>query len=180
MLVLVFDTQEDCDKFIQIYETYGKTVYYTIKRFIKDEYLIEDISQDIYIKIAECIDKINLNNFKRSQNYIITLVRHYCLNYIRDNSKIQEESLEEFTSLHTNSDAILDKIIYNEDINRLSKEIRNLDEIYKSVLELKYINEFSNAEIASFLNIEKKTVEMRLYRANIMLRNKLGGHTHGK
>lgn len=180
MILLVFDTQEDCDKFIEIYKIYGKTVYFTIKRFVNDEYLIEDISQDIYIKIAEHIDKIDLSKFKKSQNFIITIVRNYCINYIRDNSKIQEEPLEETLSLHTNSDAILDKIIYNEDINRLAKEIRNLDDIYRSVLELKYINEFSNAEIASFLKIEKKTVEMRLYRANIILRNQLGGYTHGK
>lgn len=55
-------------------------------------------------------------------------------------------------------------------------EIKNLDEKYKSVLELKYVNEFSDDEIADFLNINKKNVQMRLYRAKIMLRKKLGAY----
>ncbi len=28
MLILVFDTPEDKDKFVHIYETYGKMIYY--------------------------------------------------------------------------------------------------------------------------------------------------------
>lgn len=57
--------------------------------------------------------------------------------------------------------------------NRLIEEVNKLDDTYKSVLELKYINEFSNDEIASFLKIKKKAVEMRLYRANLILRARL-------
>ena len=57
--------------------------------------------------------------------------------------------------------------------NRLIEEVNKLDDIYKSVLELKYINKFSNDEIASFMKIKKKTVEMRLYRANLILRERL-------
>ena len=57
--------------------------------------------------------------------------------------------------------------------NRLIEDVNKLDDIYKSVLELKYINKFSNDEIASFMKIKKKTVEMRLYRANLILRERL-------
>ena len=53
MLLLVFDTEEEKNKFVALYETYGKTIYYTLKRFPIDEYTIEDLSQDIYIKLAD-------------------------------------------------------------------------------------------------------------------------------
>ena len=33
MLILVFDTEEEINKFVALYETYGKTIYYTLKRF---------------------------------------------------------------------------------------------------------------------------------------------------
>lgn len=36
------------------------------------------------------------------------------------------------------------------------------------------MNEFTDDEIATFLKIKKKTVQMRLYRAKIMLRKRLG------
>lgn len=67
----------------------------------------------------------------------------------------------------------MDYLITKDRNNRLIEEVNKLDDIYKSVLELKYINEFSNDEIASFMKIKKKTVEMRLYRANLILRERL-------
>lgn len=173
MLVLVFDTPEESIKFIKIYKAYGKTVYYTIKRFISNEYLIEDISQDVFIRLARHLDKINPDNSVQARNYIITATRNYCKNYLRNNNKISEDPLDTNLPLHTEPDEVLSKIIQNEDISTIAQAVSELNDIYKSVLELKYVNEFSNDEIADFLNIKKKTVAERLCRANIMLRNKL-------
>ena len=36
MLILVFDTPEDRDKFVTIYETYKNTIYYTLCRYNLD------------------------------------------------------------------------------------------------------------------------------------------------
>jgi DNA-directed RNA polymerase specialized sigma24 family protein len=66
MLLLVFDTEEEKNKFVALYETYGKTIYYTLKRFPIDEYTIEDLSQDIYIKLADHLEKIDMNDFKKN------------------------------------------------------------------------------------------------------------------
>lgn len=65
MLLLVFDTEEEKNKFVALYETYGKTIYYTLKRFPIDEYTIEDLSQDIYIKLADHLEKIDMNDLKK-------------------------------------------------------------------------------------------------------------------
>lgn len=174
MLILVFDTQQERDKFVAIYETYGKTIYYTLKRYSLDEYTIEDLSQEIYIILANHLVDIDMSDTKRTQNYIITITRNYCSNYLRGRNKRHEESLEDQPYLHTDSDDTLEYIINKEQIHRLSTEIQKLDDIYKAVLELKYMNGFKDEEIASILNIKKKTVEMRLYRARIMLRKQLG------
>ena len=179
-MILVFDTLEECDKFTKLYETYGKTIYFTLKRYTNDETLIEDLSQDIFIRLAYHLDKIDLNNYKKSQNYIITATRNYCINYLRDKSKIQEESFEAHLNLSSPSDEIVDNMIRSEDLSYLEKAIGELNEIYRSVLELRYVNEFSNEEIAAFLNLQKRTVETRLYRANLLLKDKLRGYLHGK
>lgn len=71
------------------------------------------------------------------------------------------------------SEDVLQQLIRKEQIHRLADEINKLDDIYKSVMELKYINGFQNQEIADILKITKKTVEMRLYRAKKILKEKL-------
>lgn len=113
-----------------------------------------------------------MSNTKKTRNYIITITRNYCSNYLRNRSRKPEEFFEEYPNLHTESNEILDQLINQEQLFRLAEEINKLDEIYKCVLELKYVNNLSNDEIANFLNIKKKTVEMRLYRANLILRKK--------
>ena len=71
------------------------------------------------------------------------------------------------------SDHILQKMIQKEQINKLAEEINKLDYKYKAVMELKYVNGFSNQEIADILKIKKKTVDMRLYRAKKLLLKKM-------
>lgn len=173
MLIFVFDTQEEVDKFTLLYEKYGTTIYYTLSLYSFDEHTKEDLSHDIYLKLAEHLDHIDITNFKKTQNYIITITRNYSLNYLRNKNKKSETFLEELPVLQSNSADILEQLIKKEQIQQLAKEIHQLDDIYKSVLELKYVNNFSNNEIAEFLRIKKKTVEMRLYRANLILREKL-------
>lgn len=178
MLVFVFDTQDECDKFIRLYALYGKTVYYTISRFVQDPYLIEDLSQDIYLKIAEHLDAVDLDDYIKSRNYIITIARNYCKNHLRNTSKILETPLDSADYIPDDQKGILDQMIQKEEVHRLAQMLHELDDIYKSVLELKYVNGFSNDEIASFLKLKKKTVEMRIYRANQILRKKMAEDTY--
>lgn len=56
---------------------------------------------------------------------------------------------------------------------KLVEEINKLDDRYRMVLELKYVTQYSNDEIANMLGLKKKTVEMQIYRANKMLREKM-------
>lgn len=176
MIFLVFDTQDECDKFIELFENYKKTIYYTIKRFISDEHTIEDISQEIYIILAKHLDNIDTTQSVRTRNYIITITRNYCKNFLRDNSKYTEMPLSEIIPDSSDNDELLLNLVFQEQVEYLMNEIKNLDEKYKCVLELKYVNEFSDDEIAEFLNISKKNVQMRLYRAKIMLRKKIGAY----
>ena len=78
MILFVFDTEEERDKFIYIYDKYKKTAIYTIKLFISDNYIVEDLLQDIFIIIAKNLQKIDETDVKRTRNYIITITRNYC------------------------------------------------------------------------------------------------------
>lgn len=173
MIFMVFDTQEDISKFLYIYEKYGKYVYYSITRFVSDKNTIEDLSQDIYIILGKNLEKMDLDNPQSVRNYIITVSRNYCKNYLRKQSKVEEEPLEKIAYTNLKTDDILNNVIRKELIKHLADEIGKLDDIYKTVFELKYITGMSDKEIAETLNIKKKTVQMRLYRAKNVLRKSL-------
>lgn len=60
-----------------------------------------------------------------------------------------------------------------EEFNQLHRIMEQLPEVLKITLDLKYFYDYSNKEISKILNIPVKTVEMRLYRAKIRLKELL-------
>lgn len=172
-MIMIVDTQEEKDKFLQLFEKYENIIYYTAKRFVKDEMVIEDISQEVFIQIATHLDRIDDGNEKRARNYIITITRNLCKNFLRDQSKREEISFDtslEYADLH---DDTVEKMLGNAFREKLVEEIGKLDERYRIVLELKYVAQYSNDEIANMLDLKKKTVEMQIYRANKILRERM-------
>lgn len=174
MIIFVFDTKEECDKFTYLYEKYYKMVFYTILRFIDDRFLAEDLLNDVYILIGKNLAKVDFDDTKRCRNFIITVTRNYCKSYLRKQSKINEEFIEDSDILKGNKNDVLKDILDKEQREKLMDEVEQLEDKYKMVLELKYINGFHDDEIANILSINKKNVQMRLYRAKIMLREKMG------
>lgn len=73
ILFLTFDTPEDVDKFLLLYEKYRKTIYYTLTKFEFDEYTKEDLSHDIYIKLADHLDDIDIKDFKKHKITLLQL-----------------------------------------------------------------------------------------------------------
>lgn len=176
MLLLVFDTKEECDKFTILYEKYRRVVFYTVRRFVGDEFIAEDLLQDIYIIIARNLHKIDMEDDRKSRNYLITIARNYSLSYLRKKNSMKEDSMDEDMmqeELISDDDEVLRHIVDKERLELAVREVRKLDDKYRMVLELKYINEFNEDEIASFLSINRKSVQMRLYRARKMLRKRL-------
>lgn len=117
ILFLTFDTPEDTDKFLLLYEKYRKIIYYTLTRFKFDEYTKEDLSHDIYIKLASHLDDIDISDSKKTQNYIITVTRNYSLNYLRSKSRKPESFLEDIPVLLTASEDILEHLINKEQVH---------------------------------------------------------------
>jgi len=61
-----------------------------------------------------------------------------------------------------------------DDLDSLAKAVLKLPATYKDALKLKYVQEFSNAEIAGMLGISVAAVRKRLERARRMLEEILG------
>ena len=178
MILFVFDTEEERDKFIYIYDKYKKTAIYTIKLFISDNYIVEDLLQDIFIIIAKNLQKIDETDEKRTRNYIITITRNYCKSHLRKAARSKEDFIEEVEESYSfstsqNREDILDGILHKESYQRLVEEIKQLDDKYRIALELKYITGLDDVHIAKIVGTTTNNIQMRIYRAKLMLRKRL-------
>lgn len=171
MILMVFDTFEEADKFTKIYVKYKKMIYYTIKQFTNNGNNIEDYIHDIYILIAKNMDNINLDNEKKTQNYLITITRNYCISHWRKNKNVHEEEYVETMELSNEDDDPLNIVVKHEVYGLMKRAIDKLDIKYRAALELKYLKGLSDDDIASILNITKKNAQIRVFRAKILVRS---------
>lgn len=179
MLILVFDTQEDKDQFITLYEKYGKYVMYTVNRYIKDEYMAEDLFQETLIILADHIRDIDFSNDIKVRNYVITITKNYCLNYLDKQRRSKETLAEDMEQLNHMADAPLDWVLQKEAHQKLCEAIEKLDTKYRTAFELKYVNDLDDDSIAKILGISRKNAQMRVYRAKLKLREVIMEAQHG-
>lgn len=131
---------------------------------------IEDFLQDIYMIIGENLSKIDEAEEKKTQNYLITITRNYVISHWRKNKNRREEEFLDETDYSTTKNDPLHIIINEEYYAIIRKALDKLDEKYRSVLELKYVNNLNDETISKILNIKKKNVQMRVYRAKQLMR----------
>ena len=137
MFVFTFDTEEEKDKFLRLYDAYKQTVLYTIRRFLQDSYAEEDIFQEVFLILADHLDNMNEQDVRKTPNYIITITRNYCKRYLKKANRIPEDSIEnwkDFREFPADDPALIDLFANQESFQKLCSHIRSLDEKYRAVL----------------------------------------------
>ena len=106
-------------------------------------------------------------------NYIISTARNTARNHIRDNKRATEfafdESIDSLDAARS-SDHALERLELIEMMQAVGEAWAQLDKKYRRVLEMKYILEQSNEEIAQEFDIGVNSVRMLLTRARNQLK----------
>lgn len=174
MLVLVFDTSEERDKFQLLYEKYRSLIFYILKSIVHDSWVAEDLTQDTFLKLSRHLNKIGKIEQPETRYYIVTIAKHLAFDYLRKEKNHPSYSIE-----NENQDNIFTEenvmafCIEMEEYDMLLALISKLKDIYKIPLQLKYINGLSTKEIAKVLDLSPDTVKKRITRAKSQLQQLL-------
>ena len=169
----MIETEEDKNKFTRLYEKYRKLMFYVANQILKDEYLAEDAVHHTFIKIIENLDNISEIDCHKTKSYIVTMVRNHSINLYNQRKN------HSMVSLNTEIDIEANETSEIEEDDAIVKAVANLPEIYNTVLTLKYVQEFSNAEIAETLDISEPAVRKRLERAKSKVQETLEKEENG-
>ncbi len=72
----MLDTEEQKDKFEDLYLTYRKLMFYIANKILKDDFLAEDAVHQTFIKIIEIIDKLEDVHGYKTKSYIVTMIKN--------------------------------------------------------------------------------------------------------
>ena len=153
-------------EFGQIYEKNYRTMYYVALKILKNKEEAEDAVHGAFVKLAEKYDTYRHLTSQEMTSLCVIIVKNKCLDMLRvSKSGLQSDFEKVDYALHGEKDQPLENVIQEEGEKELLEAMKILPEKLRLVLELRYFHEYSNGEIAKILDISKKNVEIRLYRA---------------
>ncbi len=150
------------------FRDYFKPLVNFANKFLQNIDNSKEIVHDVFIKLWEKRDTIDMQNSVKS--YLYTSVNNRCLNFIRDNKKFTNNL--DFDSINTAIDPV-DVLTENEIQCIIDKTLTQLSPKVRTVFELSRYENLKYKEIAEKLNISVKTVESHISKALKELRNNL-------
>ena len=168
----MIDEPNDKEKFAEIYNTYKDMMFRIAMSVLHNEVLADETVQDCLLKIAMRIDRMPDPGTNKINALIIIMVRNRSLNNLKSE---HYDKTEQISGTETISEDILSSIISDIGYKRLVEEISSLDDIYRDILTLRFLYDYSTPEICSLLDIPKGTVETRIYRGRRILKERLEG-----
>ena len=165
----MLDGEEEKNKFESLYLTYRKLMFHVANGILNDEGLAEDAVYQAFLKILENFDKVGEISCHKTRSYVVIIVRNAAINMYNSRKRHSAVPIEEAAFC-----AAEEKLERTDDLDSLAEAVLKLPAIYKDALKLKYIQEFSNAEIAEMLDISEAAIRKRLERARRMLEEILG------
>ncbi|MCR8556719.1 RNA polymerase sigma-70 factor [Mucilaginibacter sp. BJC16-A38] len=156
----------DEDAMIILYQNYWRGLYISAFKILKDKEACEDIIQDLFIKIWNNRDSLNITS--SVQGYLSASVRYEVYRKIREVKK-HEPIINDLMEIVADL-SVSDLLEYKELQTQISQVIDTLPEKCKEVYHLSRNELLSHKEISEKLSISPNTVRNHLTRALHQLR----------
>lgn len=157
-------------EFEKAYEDYADSIFRYLMVKTRNRQMAVDLTQDTFIETWDYMNKGKSILAVRPFLYRVAhnlwgkalriVVRQTSLDSLVDQGwqPVDEENIEEEAALRDDQAKILQKL-------------EALDDAYKEVLLLRYIDDFSVTEIAEMLDETENTISVRIHRARKQLRD---------
>ncbi len=159
------------ERLVQRYSNYVVSIAYNI---VGDVHIASDMAQETFIKIYHGI--VNLEDPRRFKGWLYSVVRSVCIDWLRK-ERVKHASIDK---IQEDGISVVDKTTANapsaelEELReRILITINSLPRIYQQIVLLKHLRKMTYKEISDCLGIPIATVESRLYRARLMLKDRL-------
>ena len=156
------------NNFESIFKTYFGPLCNYVNKHIQDWESSREVVQSCFLKIWEDRNRIEINT--SLQSYLYSMVRNRMIDHIRKNGKINVVDEEVDVPDDSNTDDPLRSYVIRQEI---MKSLDKMKPKMKQIFTLSKIEGLTYGEIASYLNVSKRTVEDNIAKALIILKDEL-------
>ncbi|GHU47210.1 hypothetical protein FACS1894120_5020 [Clostridia bacterium] len=168
--ISIIDNPNDKEKFTSLYEKYKDHMYKVAFSILRNNENAEDAVQNSFLRIIKNFSLFD-NVFCEKTRRLIVIISKQCAIEIYRKVKTASEFSE---NIEPDFDIASEYNLENDVLSNANREriynfIKNLPATYKDVIRLRFVEDYSNDEIAKILGITKTNVETRVTRGKAML-----------
>lgn len=162
-----FVEENDTKALGELMDKYRKELIYFIQRFIKDSYLAEDVSQEVFIYLLQHKEKYNSQYSFRT--FLYTIARSRALNYLKSRKKVnfieeyQERTLSEIQNVE-------EEFIEKDEKAKVRQSLKKLKSDYAIGILLVDLNDMSYEEAGIIMNKSLSQMKALMHNARKRLK----------
>lgn len=153
----------------KLYDLSVDRLYFTVSRYINDNFFVENVLQDVFIRIFNQLDKYNATKGAFS-TWSGTIAIRVSLNFLRK----KRLAFVPIENDHLDFIGHLDPMLSKMEIDELFQLIRSIPEKYQIIFMLYEVDGYVHKEIAEMLEITEGTSRSYLARAKKLIQEKIG------
>ena len=162
----MIEDHDNEDKFTNLYHTYQSYMMTVANAILHHPQDAEDAVQNAWIAIIRNIDKIEDIHSDKTKRYITVAIKNHSCNMLekKKNIPITETVDLHHVSDHTSPEELSAEYQTHSEYELVLQFILDMDEKYRDVLSLYYLDECKPSEIAVLLDRPLATVKSQLQR----------------
>jgi RNA polymerase sigma-70 factor (ECF subfamily) len=142
----------------QWYQRYGEAVHRRCVRLLRDETLAWDTTQDVFLKAHR-----NAGTFRQDSSvlyWLLTIADRACFSVLRKKKLRTDRESTHLSPVESDGVVDLESVLVGSDL--MTRLLSHFKEDVQQIAVLRFIDELEQEEIASRLNISRKTVYRKL------------------
>ena len=168
-VLLAMDDDDDRAFMEQLYIEYKGLMYGVALTYLHNNEDAQDAVNDAIIRLMNKASELRGKNRSVLRSYIVSTMKRTALNVIRKKKTVRKrvrsvdiEEMEAYADQKTEVDTA---VIANSTSAELRKAVEQLTNRERTVLRLKYFEEWSDADIAQWLGLAESSIRTYLVRA---------------
>ncbi len=167
--------QGDQRGYQKLTEKYRRPLHFHVSKMVKESEQVEDLVQEALVKAFDNLE--SYNNSYAFSTWIYRITTNHTIDYLRK-KKLKTTSIDKpiktgdgelFIELSDDDAATDREIIKRQRKKIITAAIKNLPDKYRTVIEMRHIEELAYQEISEQLDLPLGTVKAHIFRAREML-----------
>lgn len=161
----VIETQEDRDKFTELYHTYKNLMFYVANDILHNEHNAEDAVHDAFLRLMKYVDTLGEISNTKTKSLVVVVTESAAKDIY---GKLKRQSIHEIDDSFS-SDISEPYAFQEHNIKDICDCIKKLPDKYRDALLLHCVHGYKYSEISDLLNIQDATARKRVERGKLQL-----------